>query len=73
MAWVLHERSGLFWGPVSLEFKEDGLKMFKMRGPVLDFFHLVLRISSNPTPATVHKGPGVSEIFLEEGLEFWPS
>lgn len=46
--------------------------MFKVRGPVLDFFHLVLGVSSNPTPDAIHQGPGVSEILSEEGLEIIP-
>ena len=43
-----------------------------MRIPVLDFFHLVQRISFNPTPDAVHKGPEVSEVLWEESLEIGP-
>lgn len=46
--------------------------MFKIRGLVLDLLHLVLEISSNPTPAAIHEGLRVFEILLEESLEVGP-
>ena len=36
---------GLFWSSVSIKLNKDGLEVFKVRGLVLDFFNLVLRIS----------------------------
>lgn len=35
----------LFWTPVSIKFDENRLELFKVRGPVLDFFNLLLRVS----------------------------
>lgn len=61
-----------FWGPVTIKFQKNGLEMFQSRGPILNFFHLILGVSSNSTPDTIDKGPGVSEVLPGKSLKVDP-
>ena len=60
-------RSSLF-----IEFLEIGLKVFKMRGPVLHLFLLKLRVTFDSAPGHVDESLGVTEIFLKKSLEIDP-
>lgn len=48
------------------------MKMFKVRNQILYFLLLILGVAFNPTPDSVHKSLGVSEILSEESLELDP-
>lgn len=63
---------GLFWSSVSIKLDEDGLEMFEVRSAVLDLFHLVLRISFNLTPDSIHESPGINKILSKESLKLDP-
>ena len=57
----------LFWSLLSI--KLDGLKMLKMRRPILSFFSLVLGVLPNSAPKCVHQSTGVTKILLKESFE----
>ena len=43
--------------------------MLEVGSPILNFLLLVLGISSNPAPDSVHKCPGISKTLAEKSLE----
>ena len=43
--------------------------MFKMGGPILHFFLLVLTVLPNPIPDNIYKQPRVSKTLLEESFK----
>ena len=59
---VTNER-GLFWSPVNIKLDKDGLKMFEVGRPILNFLLLVLGVSLNSAPNGVHEKPQVSKTF----------
>ena len=60
---------GFFWSSLLIEFLENGLDVFKVRGLVLHLFLLKLRVMFDSTPARVNKSSGVTKILLKKGLK----
>ena len=60
---------GFFWSSLLIEFLENRLEMFKMRGPVLHLFLLKLRVMFDSAPGHVDKSSGVTEILSTKSLE----
>ena len=45
------------------------MEVFKVRGPVLQFFLLKLRVTFDSAPGRVDESSGVTEILLKKSLE----
>ena len=63
---------GFFRSSLLIEFLENGLEVFKVRGPILHFFLLKLRVTFDSAPGCVDESSGVTEILLKKSLEIDP-
>ena len=61
-----------FWGPLGVEFYQDGLKILLVSCPVLYQFVLVLRVAFYLLPDAINKSPEVAKVLSEEFLELLP-
>ena len=61
-----------FRSSLLIEFLENGLEVFKVRGPVLHLFLLKLRVTFGSAPSHVNESSGVTEILLRKSLEIDP-
>ncbi len=53
-------QGGLIGSTSGVELFQHSLQMLQVCGPIWDFLLLVLGVSSDLYPVTIHKGPGVS-------------
>ena len=59
------------WGPNIIKLYQDGLEVLEVWCPISGLFQLVLGVPSKLTPDVVNENLRISEIFPEEGFEFW--
>ena len=55
-----------------MEFLENKLEMFKVRGPVLHLFLLKLRVTFDSAPGYIDESLEVTKIFLKKNLKIDP-
>ena len=58
-----------FWSSFLIKFLENGLKVLKVKGPVLHLFLLKLRVTFNSAPGRVDESSRVTKILLKKSLE----
>ena len=58
-----------FWRSLLIEFLENELEVFKVRGSVLHFFMLKLRVMFDSAPGRVDKSLGVTKILSKKSLK----
>ena len=63
---------GFFQSSLLIEFLENGLEVFKVRGPVLHLFLLKLGVMFDSTPSCVDESSEVTEILLKKSREIDP-
>ena len=63
---------GFFWSSLLIKFLENGLKVFKVRGPVLHLFFLKLRVTFDFALGLVDESSGVTEILSKKSFEIDP-
>ena len=63
---------GFFWSSLLIEFLENRLEVFKVRGQVMHFFLLKLRVTFDSAPGRVNKSSGVTKILSKKSLEIDP-
>ena len=63
---------GFFRSSLLIEFLENRLEVFKVRGPVLHLCLLKLRVTFDSAPGHIDESSGVTEILLKKNLEIDP-
>ena len=63
---------GFFWSSLLIEFLENGLEVVKVRGSVLYFFLLKLRVMFESVSGRVDEDLGDNEILSKKSLEIDP-
>ena len=63
---------GFFRSSLLIEFLENRLEMFKVRGLVLHLFMLKLRVTFDSARGRVDESLGVTKILLKKSLEIDP-
>ena len=60
---------GFFWSFLFIEFLENGLEVFKVKGPVLHLFLLKLRVTFDSALGRVDESLGLTEILSKKSLK----
>ena len=60
---------GFFWSSLLIEFLENGLEVFKVRGLVLHLFLLKLRVTFDSALGRVDKSSEITKILSKKSLE----